>query len=107
MDFQVNFQFIRRKFMSGTTGERPLGDIVTDTQFWLLHIVNFPAIFLSGWLFVSTGLAYDAFGTPRPGEYYLTTGQQNLPIVENRLEAKKELDQYLLQGADDQTPALK
>ncbi|NEP05051.1 MAG: cytochrome b559 subunit alpha [Okeania sp. SIO2G4] len=94
--------------MAGSTGERPLGDIVTDPQFWLLHIVNFPAIFLSGWLFVGTGLAYDVFGTPRPNEYYLMTGQENLPIIENRLEAKKQLDQYFLQQqVDEQAPALK
>ncbi len=94
--------------MAGSTGERPLGDIVTDPQFWLLHIVNFPAIFLSGWLFVATGLAYDVFGTPRPDEYYLTTGQETLPILQDRREAKQQLDQYFLQQqVDEQAPALK
>ncbi|MCL2926450.1 MAG: cytochrome b559 subunit alpha [Trichodesmium sp. MAG_R04] len=93
--------------MSGSTGERPLSDIVTDPQFWLLHIVNFPAIFLSGWLFVATGLAYDAFGTPRPDEYYLMTDGEILPIIKNRLEAKKELDQYFLQQeVDEQAPPI-
>lgn len=78
--------------MAGVTGERPLGDIVTDPKFWVLHIVNFPAVFISGWLFVSTGLAYDAFGTPRPSEYYQLN--QAPPIIMDREDAKKNLDDY-------------
>lgn len=42
--------------MAGVTGERPLRDIITDLKFWVLHAVNFTAVFISGWLFVSTGL---------------------------------------------------
>ncbi|MEM6452121.1 MAG: cytochrome b559 subunit alpha [Cyanobacteria bacterium P01_D01_bin.105] len=79
--------------MAGDTGERPLGDIITDPKFWILHIVNFPAVFISGWLFVSTGLAYDAFGTPRPGDYYQFN--QSPPIIMERKEAKQKLDDYL------------
>ncbi|MEO0968675.1 MAG: hypothetical protein AAFX80_10135 [Cyanobacteria bacterium J06639_18] len=30
--------------MSGTTGERPLRDIITDIEFWKLHFINIPAI---------------------------------------------------------------
>ena len=93
--------------MAGTTGERPLGDIVTDPKFWVLHIVNFPAIFISGWLFVATGLAYDVFGTPHPNEYYNVTGQQELPIVENRSSAKEQLDRYFLKQAKGKAPLLK
>lgn len=93
--------------MSGITGERPLGDIVTDPQFWLLHVVNFPAIFLSGWLFVATGLAYDAFGTPRPNQYYNAVDQENLPIIENRFEAKQQLNQYFSQQEEKKAPSLK
>ena len=73
--------------MTGTTGEQSLGDIVTD-PFWLLHLVNFPVVFISGWLFVSTGLAYDTFGTPRPNEYY-GVGQTSTPIVVNRGQARR------------------
>lgn len=79
--------------MSGSTGERPLRDIVTDPQFWLLHIVNFPAVFISGWLFVSTGLAYDAFGTPRPNEYF-PADRIEAPILMDRYQAKQDLDLY-------------
>ena len=92
--------------MAGSTGERPFGDIVTDPQFWLLHIVNFPAVFISGWLFVSTGLAYDAFGTPRPDQYY-PSGQIRMPIVTDRLEAKQEIDQYLQRQSGQRAPSLK
>ena len=92
--------------MAGSTGERPLGDIVTDPQFWLLHIVNFPAVFISGWLFVSTGLAYDAFGTPRPDQYY-SSGQIEIPIVTDRMAAKQEIDQYLQRQSGQTAPSLK
>ena len=88
--------------MSGQTGERPLGDIVTDPQFWLLHVVNIPAIFISGWLFVATGLAYDVFGTPRPDEYYQMTGQPELPIVQKRSNAKQQLDRYFTEDTEGQ-----
>ena len=92
--------------MSGTSGERPLSDIVTDSQFWLLHVVNFPAVFISGWLFVSTGLAYDAFGTPRPDQYYAGFEQRKAPIVENRVEAKQQLDEYFQEQFKDSAPSL-
>ena len=77
--------------MAGSTGERPLRDIVTDIEFWKLHIVNFPAIFLSGWLFVSSGLAYDVFGTPRPDQYFAQS-QPEAQIVTDRFESKQQLE---------------
>ncbi|MDB9527180.1 cytochrome b559 subunit alpha [Oscillatoria sp. CS-180] len=92
--------------MAGSTGERPLGDIVTDPQFWLLHIVNFPAVFISGWLFVSTGLAYDAFGTPRPDEYY-PSNQMRAPIVTERNQVKQELDSYFQEEFETSAPSLR
>ena len=52
--------------MAGTTGERPFSDIVTSIRYWVIHSITIPALFVAGWLFVSTGLAYDVFGTPRP-----------------------------------------
>ncbi|MGB6169211.1 MAG: cytochrome b559 subunit alpha, partial [Geitlerinemataceae cyanobacterium] len=52
--------------MSGTTGERPFSDIVTSIRYWVIHALTIPMLFISGWLFVQTGLAYDVFGTPRP-----------------------------------------
>jgi photosystem II cytochrome b559 subunit alpha len=80
--------------MSGTTGERPYSDIITSIRYWVIHSITIPALFIAGWLFVSTGLAYDAFGTPRPNEYY-TQVRQEVPIVSNRFEAKKQVEQFI------------
>lgn len=80
--------------MAGSTGERPLGQIITSVEFWLLHLVNIPAVFLSGWLFVSTGLAYDVFGTPRPNEYFSPV-QQVVPIITDRFEARQQIEKFL------------
>ncbi|MEO0687449.1 MAG: cytochrome b559 subunit alpha [Cyanobacteria bacterium J06649_11] len=80
--------------MAGSTGERPFSDIVTDVEFWKLHFVNIPAIFISGFLFVTTGLAYDAFGTPRPNEYFPYSSRQELPIIRQRMEARSQLNEY-------------
>jgi photosystem II cytochrome b559 subunit alpha len=54
----------------GSTGERPFTDILTSIRYWIIHSITIPTLFLSGWLFISTGLAYDVFGTPRPDEYF-------------------------------------
>jgi photosystem II cytochrome b559 subunit alpha len=80
--------------MAGSTGERPFGDIVTSIRYWIIHSVTIPALFIAGWLFVQTGLAYDAFGTPRPNEYYPST-RQSAPILSNRQEAKTQIDNFL------------
>jgi len=80
--------------MAGTTGERPFGDIITSVRYWVIHSITIPALFIAGWLFVSTGLAYDAFGTPRPNEYYAQE-RQELPIVSDRLQSKQQIDQFL------------
>jgi photosystem II cytochrome b559 subunit alpha len=79
--------------MSGSTGERPFADIITSVRYWVIHSITIPALFVAGWLFVSTGLAYDVFGTPRPNEYY-TQVRQELPIVNNRFQAKQQVEQY-------------
>ncbi len=69
--------------MAGSTGERPFADIVTSIRYWVIHSLTIPALFLAGWLFVSTGLAYDVFGTPRPNEYYAPNSQE-APILLDR-----------------------
>lgn len=79
--------------MAGSTGERPLGEIITDFSFWKLHIINLPAIFISGWLFVSTGLAYDVFGTPHPNEYF-SQSQSQIQIVTDRYAGKQQIDDF-------------
>ena len=80
--------------MSVTTGERPFSDIITSVRYWVIHSVTIPALFLAGWLFVSTGLAYDIFGTPRPDEYFTQT-RQEIPIINNRSEAKQQVEQFI------------
>ncbi len=80
--------------MSGSTGERPFSDIITSVRYWVIHSITIPALFIAGWLFVSTGLAYDAFGTPRPNEYF-TQQRQEVPIVNNRFKAKEQIEQFI------------
>ncbi|HEY9637206.1 MAG TPA: cytochrome b559 subunit alpha [Coleofasciculaceae cyanobacterium] len=79
--------------MSGSTGERPFGDIITSVRYWVIHSITIPALFIAGWLFVSTGLAYDAFGTPRPDQYF-TPDRQELPILSDRYKATQQIDQF-------------
>ncbi|NJL98198.1 MAG: cytochrome b559 subunit alpha [Synechococcaceae cyanobacterium RM1_1_27] len=78
--------------MSGTTGERPFTDIVTSIRYWVIHTLTIPVLFITGWLFVSTGLAYDIFGTPRPNEYF-TADRQELPILQDRYDNINALEQ--------------
>ncbi len=80
--------------MAGTTGERPFGDIITSIRYWVIHSITIPALFIAGWLFVQTGLAYDAFGTPRPNEYY-PAQVQSAPIIKDRFDAKQEIEEFL------------
>jgi photosystem II cytochrome b559 subunit alpha len=84
--------------MAGTTGERPFGDIVTSIRYWIIHSITIPALFIAGWLFVSTGLAYDIFGTPRPNEYFPAARQEQVPLVKNRFEAKQEIQKFVDQN---------
>ena len=79
--------------MSGVTGERPFTDIVTSIRYWVIHSITIPMLFIAGWLFVSTGLAYDAFGTPRPDQYF-TQERQELPIIQDRFEAKDQITEF-------------
>ena len=79
--------------MSGTTGERPFSDIVTSIRYWIIHSITIPMLFIAGWLFVSTGLAYDAFGTPRPDEYF-TQDRIETPIISDRYQAKDQITEF-------------
>ena len=80
--------------MAGDTGERPFSDIVTSVRYWVIHTLTIPVLFLAGWLFVSTGLAYDVFGTPRPDEYF-SAERQELPIVRDRFDATGQIEDYI------------
>lgn len=80
--------------MAGSTGERPFSDIITSVRYWIIHSITIPALFIAGWLFVSTGLAYDVFGTPRPNEYFTQQARQEVPLVSDRFAGKTEIDQF-------------
>lgn len=79
--------------MAGTTGERPFSDIITSIRYWVIHSITIPMLFIAGWFFVSTGLAYDAFGTPRPDEYY-TQDRVELPILSDRYNTDKQIKEF-------------
>ena len=53
--------------------------------------MTLPAIFVAGFLFVSTGLAYDTFGTPTPDAYFQAS-ESKAPVVSQRFESKTQLD---------------
>ena len=79
--------------MAGDTGERPFTDIVTSVRYWVIHSITIPMLFIAGWLFISTGLAYDVFGTPRPDEYFTQT-RQELPIISDRYDAVEQIEEF-------------
>ncbi len=66
--------------MFGNTGERPFVDIITSIRYWVIHSIIIPSLFIVGWLFVSTCLAYDVFGSPWPNEYF-TESRQEVPLI--------------------------
>ena len=76
---------------AGSTGERPFFEIITSVRYWIIHAVTLPSIFIAGFLFVSTGLAYDTFGTPRP-DAYSQASETKAPVVSQRFESKSQLD---------------
>nr|AST09042.1 photosystem II cytochrome b559 alpha subunit [Eutreptiella pomquetensis] len=80
--------------MAGSTGERPFSDIITSIRYWVIHSVTIPSLFVAGWIFVSTGLAYDVFGTPRPNEYFTETRKET-PLISDRFGALEQMDQLI------------
>ncbi|XP_060958320.1 uncharacterized protein LOC133030117 [Cannabis sativa] len=79
--------------MSGSTGEPSFADIITNIRYWVIHSITIPSLFIAGWLFVSTGLAYDVFGSPRPNEYY-TESRQGVPLITCRFDSLEQLDEF-------------
>ena len=45
-------------------------DNLTSLRYWVIGPIPIPSLFIAGWVFLSTGLAYDALGCPRPDEYF-------------------------------------
>ncbi|KAF4360008.1 hypothetical protein F8388_004515, partial [Cannabis sativa] len=79
--------------MSGSTGEPSFADIITNIRYWVIHSITIPSLFIAGWLFVSTGLAYDVFGSPGPNEYY-TESRQGVPLITCRFDSLEQLDEF-------------
>ena len=79
--------------MAGSTGERPFSDIITSIRYWVIHSITIPSLFIAGWLFVSTGLAYDVFGSPRPNEYF-TDARQEVPVISDRFDDLTQMDKF-------------
>ena len=65
---------------------------ITSIRYWVIHSVTIPSLFVAGWIFVSTGLAYDIFGTPRPNEYF-TEVRQEVPLITDRFNALEQMNQ--------------
>lgn len=80
--------------MSGNTGERPFADIITSIRYWVIHSITIPSLFIAGWLFVSTGLAYDVFGTPRPNEYF-SENRQEVPLITDRFNSLEQINEII------------
>nr|YP_009555749.1 cytochrome b559 subunit alpha [Selaginella lepidophylla]AZU95866.1 cytochrome b559 subunit alpha [Selaginella lepidophylla] len=79
--------------MSGSTGERPSADITTSIRHRVIHSITIPPLFIAGRLFVSTGLAYDVFGSPRPNEY-LTESRRDVPLITGRFDSSEQVDEF-------------
>ena len=82
--------------MAGSTGERPFSDIITSIRYWVIHSFTIPSLFVAGWIFVSTGLGYDVFGTPRPNEYF-TEARQEIPLISDRFNALEQVNELIKQ----------
>ena len=80
--------------MAGSTGERPFSDIISSIRYWVIHSITIPTLFVTGWLFVSTGLAYDLFGTPRPNEYFNSV-RQEVPLITDRFNSLQQLNSLI------------
>ena len=88
--------------MSGSTGERPFSDILTSIRYWIIHSITVPSLFIAGWLFVSTGLAYDVFGRPRPNEYF-TEQRQDTPLITDRFNSQEQVKRISISNTTDYT----
>jgi len=79
--------------MSGNTWERSCADIIIIIRYWVIYSITIPSWFIAGWLFVSTGLAYDVFGSPRPNEYF-TENRQEVPLITGRFNSLEQVDEF-------------
>ncbi|KAL8262696.1 hypothetical protein R6Q59_024045, partial [Mikania micrantha] len=62
--------------MCGSTRERSFADIITIIRYWVIHSITIPSLFIAGWLFVSTVLAYNVFRSRRTKKYFIENRQE-------------------------------
>ncbi|CAN6483053.1 unnamed protein product [Victoria cruziana] len=79
--------------MSESIEECTFADIITSIRYWIIHSITIPSLFIAGWSFVSTGLAYDVFGSPRPNEYF-TESRQGIPLIAGHFNSLEQLDEF-------------
>ncbi|TYH26865.1 hypothetical protein ES288_A02G023500v1 [Gossypium darwinii] len=63
-------------------------------RYWVIHSITIPSLFIACWFFVSIGLAYDMFGSPRPNEYF-TESRQVIPLITGRFDSLEQLDEFM------------
>ncbi|KAL8237812.1 hypothetical protein R6Q59_018893, partial [Mikania micrantha] len=74
----LNTQEYVEPSMSESTEEHSFAYIITNICYWFNQNITIPSLFIGGWLFFSTGLAYNIFGSPRPNDYFIEN-QQGIP----------------------------
>ncbi|KAK4354350.1 hypothetical protein RND71_026544 [Anisodus tanguticus] len=68
-------------------------DIINNIRYWVIHSITISSLFITGWLFVSTGLTYDVFGSPRPNKYF-TESRQGIPLITGSFDTLEQLDEF-------------
>ncbi|TYH57709.1 hypothetical protein ES332_D08G108800v1 [Gossypium tomentosum] len=79
--------------MSGSTRECSFIDIITNIRYWVIHSITILSLFSAGWSFVSTCLAYDVFGSPRPNEYFIGS-RQEIPLITGYFDSLAQLNEF-------------
>ncbi|CAN6482995.1 unnamed protein product [Victoria cruziana] len=87
------FDCILELSMFGSGGERTFANIITSICYWVIHSITIPSLFIAGWSFISTGLAYDVFGSPRPNEYFIES-RQGIPLITGHFDSLEQLDEF-------------
>ena len=67
--------------------------IITSIRYWVIHSITIPPLFIAGWLFISTGLAYDVFGSPQSNEYFIES-QQGIPLIIGCFGPLEQFDEF-------------
>jgi photosystem II cytochrome b559 subunit alpha len=76
--------------MAGKPVERPFSDILTSIRYWVIHSITIPALFIAGWLFASTGLAFGTYLEALDPNEYFTEDRQDAPLITDRFNASEQ-----------------